>query len=66
MLGELSQGRSCGRAARGGRASVCRVEFSYPGKAAVETDRTEDGSASGSSGRATHSKHALHKVTPTA
>ena len=30
MLAELSQGRSCGRVARGGRASVCRVEFSYP------------------------------------
>ena len=38
MLAELSQGRSCGRVARGGRASVCRVEFSYLDSAAVETD----------------------------
>ena len=38
MLAELSQGRSCGRAARGGRASVCRVEFSYPVPPAVVTD----------------------------
>ena len=38
MLAELSQGRSCGRVARGGRGTVCRVEFSYPGAAAVETD----------------------------
>ena len=38
MLAELSQGRSCGQTARGGRASVCRVEFSYPVTAAAATD----------------------------
>ena len=37
MLAELSQGRSCGRVARGGRGTVCRVEFSYPVTAAVTT-----------------------------
>ena len=39
MIAELSQGRSCGQTARGGRASVYRVEFSYPVTAAVETDQ---------------------------
>ena len=38
MLAELSQGRSCGRVARGGRGTVCRVEFSYPVRAAAATD----------------------------
>ena len=37
MLAELSQGRSCGQTARGGRGTVCRVEFSYPDAAAVKT-----------------------------
>ena len=37
MLAELSQGRSCGQTARGGRGTVCRVEFSYPEAAAVKT-----------------------------
>ena len=39
MLAELSQGRSCGQTARGGRASVCRVEFSYPVPRTVTTSR---------------------------
>ena len=37
MLAELSQGRSCGQTARGGRGTVCRVEFSYRDSAAVTT-----------------------------
>ena len=39
MLAELSQGRSCGQTARGGRGTVCRVEFSYPERATVTTSR---------------------------
>ena len=39
MLAELSQGRSCGQTARGGRASVYRVEFSYPVPRTVTTSR---------------------------
>ena len=37
MLAELSQGRSCGQTARGGRGTVCRVDFSYPERATVTT-----------------------------
>ena len=49
MLAELSQGRSCGQTARGGRASVCRVEFSYPGAAAVTTSLGVQSSANSQS-----------------
>ena len=42
MLAGLSQGRSCGQTARGGRASVCRVEFSYLVPAAVTTSPAPD------------------------